>query len=83
MALFTNQLLKKINHYYDLYLSVPFREVRDEYLRYSNALGKEFTITTYEEQFNGKAIDIDDRGFLKVYDESGKIRTIMSADLNI
>jgi len=83
MVLFTNQLLKKINHYYDLYLSVPFSEVRDEYLRYSNALGKEFTITTHDEQFNGKAIDIDDRGFLKVYDESGKIRTIMSADLNI
>ncbi|CAD2075592.1 biotin--[acetyl-CoA-carboxylase] ligase [Phocicoccus pinnipedialis] len=83
IQVFTHQLLKKVNHYYGLYRSVPFSKVREEYLKYSNALGNEFTFTTLDEQFKGKAVDIDDRGFLKVYDESGKIRTIMSADLNI
>lgn len=83
IPLFLSRLLVKIEKYYTLYLNESFSVVRDKYITYFNALGREFRITTNNEQFLGTAVDIDEKGFLKVFDESGKIRTIMSADIEM
>lgn len=81
IELFLNHLVKEIEHYYDLFLSVSFSAVKDDWVSKSIIFGREMRITEVNRTFMGKPVDITDDGFLIVADESGEIHKIISADI--
>ena len=78
---FINLLIHNIETYYELFLSQDFKSIRNEYINYSVVLGNRIKITTSEEQFYAKAIDIDDNGILVVINDDGHIKRVISADI--
>lgn len=78
---FINYLIHNIEKYYELFLSKDFKFIRNEYISYSVVLGNRIKITTPEEQFYAKAIDIDNNGILVVINDDGHIKRVISADI--
>lgn len=81
MELFLNHLIKEIEHYYELFLSVPFSSVKNDWISKSIIFGKQMRISEVNRTFMGKPVDITDDGFLIVADETGEIHKIISADI--
>lgn len=81
IELFLSGLMKKIEHYYNLFLSEGFSAIRDEWVFKSIIFGKQMRITETNEVYMAKPIDITDSGFLLVVDESGETHKIISADI--
>jgi len=65
-------LINNIKHYYDLYEKKEFSKLIEEWKQNSCTLGKNVMIETPSETIFGKAIDIDENGFL-ILDNGKKI----------
>lgn len=65
-------LINNINHYYNLYEKKEFSKITEEWKQNSCTLGKNVMVETIPETLSGKAIDIDENGFL-ILDNGKKI----------
>lgn len=67
-------LIENIEHYYMLYEKKEFLKIRLEWKENSSTLGKFVIVETVSGTFYGKAVDIDENGFL-VMDNGKKINS--------
>lgn len=80
---FMESLITNIEHYYDRFINEPFSAIREEWKARAIVFNKELRITEAGESYMAKALDIDDDGFLEVLDQSGEIRKVISADIEL
>ncbi|PTI30022.1 biotin--[acetyl-CoA-carboxylase] ligase [Mammaliicoccus vitulinus] len=80
---FLSVLIKAIEQRYDQFLNLPFSEIKELYKSKSMIWNKTLTYTEGNKQIVGRAIDIQDNGFLTVISEDGDLHQFMSADIEI
>ncbi|PTI87536.1 biotin--[acetyl-CoA-carboxylase] ligase [Mammaliicoccus vitulinus] len=80
---FLSVLIKAIEQRYDQFLNLPFSEIKELYKSKSMIWNKTLTYTEGNKQIVGRAIDIQDNGFLTVISEDGDLHQFMSADIKI
>lgn len=80
---FIDVLFKKIEYYYDKFLSESFSSIKDRWLEQAIIFNRELTITTVKEKLRGKALDITDEGYLVILDGDHNIHKVISADIEI
>ncbi len=80
---FTDVLFKKIEYYYDKFLTESFSSIKDQWLEQAIIFNRELTITTVKEKLRGKALDITDEGYLVILDGDHNIHKVISADIEI
>lgn len=80
---FIDVLFKKIEYYYDKFLSDSFSSIKDRWLEQAIIFNRELTITTVKEKLRGKALDITDEGYLVILDGDHNIHKVISADIEI
>lgn len=80
---FIDVLFKKIEYYYDKFLSESFSSIKDSWLEQAIIFNRELTITTVKEKLRGKALDITDEGYLVILDGDHNIHKVISADIEI
>ncbi|MGO1923355.1 MAG: biotin--[acetyl-CoA-carboxylase] ligase [Jeotgalicoccus sp.] len=80
---FTDVLFKKIEYYYDKFLTESFSSIKDQWLKQAIIFNRELTITTVKEKLRGKALDITDEGYLVILDGDHNIHKVISADIEI
>lgn len=80
---FLSVLIKAIEQRYDQFLNLPFSEIKELYKNKSMIWNKTLTYTEGNKQIVGRAIDIQDNGFLTVISEDGDLHQFMSADIEI
>ncbi len=80
---FMERFLENLDIYYDRFLNEPFSAIRNDWKDKSIIFGKELRITESGSMYMARALDINDEGFLEVVDESGNIRKVISADIEL
>lgn len=80
---FIDVLFKKIEYYYDRFLSESFSSIKDSWLEQAIIFNRILTITTVKEKLRGKALDITDEGYLVILDGDHNIHKVISADIEI
>lgn len=80
---FIDVLFKKIEYYYDKFLTESFSSIKDKWLEQAIIFNRELTITTVKEKLRGKALDITDEGYLVILDGDHNIHKVISADIEI
>lgn len=80
---FIDVLFKKIEYYYDKFLSESFSSIKDSWLDQAIIFNRDLTITTVKEKLRGKALDITDEGYLVILDGDHNIHKVISADIEI
>lgn len=79
---FLERLLQEIEKRYNQFLTLPFSEIREEYIAASNIWNRTLLFTENDKQFKGQAIDLDYDGYLIVRDEAGESHRLISADID-
>ncbi len=77
---FLENLLIILDKYYSMFLNGAFNMILNEWRINSDTLDKKVIIETSSDKIKGKAIDIDQSGFLIVATESGETKKITSGD---
>jgi BirA family biotin operon repressor/biotin-[acetyl-CoA-carboxylase] ligase len=77
---FLEKLLVKIEEYYNLYKNKKYDIILNQWRNNSDTLGKNVKIKMKEEDIIGRAIDIDNSGFLIIKTQSGEIKKIINGD---
>nr|WP_263313265.1 biotin--[acetyl-CoA-carboxylase] ligase [Mammaliicoccus sp. Marseille-Q6498] len=80
---FLTQLLHAIETKYEQFLNVPFSDIKEVYKSKSMIWDKALIYTQGNKRIKGRAIDIQDNGFLTVISEDGELNEFMSADIEI
>ncbi len=80
---FFESLCRRLAHYYQLFLTHDFNEIKDQYKSYSNIWGRVLRYTEGNKQIMGEAIDIMDDGRLIVVDDTGHRHQFISADIEM
>ena len=76
-------LLLHLENYYQQLLAENFAMTLDKAKSLSMVIGQEVRLDTVNGFTLGKAIDIDDSGFLLVRDQEGTIHTVMSGEISV
>ncbi|MBU2700665.1 BirA family biotin operon repressor/biotin-[acetyl-CoA-carboxylase] ligase [Sporomusaceae bacterium BoRhaA] len=76
------KILEELEHSYDKVCSEGFGPLLDEWRRKSITLGKIVDVFGMDEQFSGKAVDIDADGALLIERETG-IERVLAGDVSI
>ncbi|WP_419743644.1 biotin--[acetyl-CoA-carboxylase] ligase [Macrococcoides bohemicum] len=81
--LFIKTLIDSIEHYYEAFLTQPFKEIKNIYKSYSMIWDRTLRYTEGNKQIYGKAIDLKDDGVLVVLDDTGERHHFISADIEV
>lgn len=76
-------MLSEMETIYTHFLTYGFTSIRQEWKSFNNTLGSWVRIIDGKEEFEGKALDIDNDGFLLVRKENGEIKRIVSGDVSL
>jgi len=76
---FIKNLLNNFTKYYNIFCNEEYSTIIEEWKHHSDTIGKRVKITTSAEQITGKAIDIDQSGFL-ILNINHKKQKITSGD---
>lgn len=77
---FLSLLLAYFEQYYSLFINGEYQMICSEWKILSDTLDRDVKIITSSDHIIGKAVDIDDSGFLIVETQTGKKKKIMSGD---
>jgi len=77
---FLRYLLLTLNKYYTVFLNHDINSILSEWKKHSDALGRNVKIVTSSDEIVGKALDIDESGFLIVVTDSGEHKKVTSGD---
>jgi len=75
------EFLESFECFYRILLEGDFRVIREIWKEQSNIMGKEVTAEVRDCTVSGKAVDLDDEGFLLVRDAAGGLHRIISGDI--
>ena len=79
---FVQNLLCEFETIYMKFLASGFSSIREEWKKLDNTIGSWVKVSDGEEKVEGKAIDIDEGGFLLVRQDNGEIKRIVSGDVS-
>ncbi|WP_332648758.1 biotin--[acetyl-CoA-carboxylase] ligase [Lysinibacillus sp. 54212] len=82
-ALFVSNLLYFLEHYSDLYIKHGFEPIKELWEEASGTIGQHVKATTLREVIEGEAIGITEAGVLQIRTNSGEIKEVYSADIEI
>ncbi|KKB37660.1 biotin--[acetyl-CoA-carboxylase] ligase [Bacillus thermotolerans] len=77
------EILKRLEHYYHLYIEEGFSDIKRRWERYALSIGKRISARTVTGVLHGKALGITEEGVLKLLDDEGVIHNIYSADIEV
>ena len=77
-----SEILEQLEQEYQKVLLDGFADTFNAWREYSATLGNEIKVLGIEEQFSGKALDIDEDGALLVETEAG-IKKVLAGDVSI
>ncbi len=80
-ALFTANLLNRLEEWLDLHLETGFGAVRQRWKELSSTLGQDVLVRTDRREFRGHAEDIDESGALLVRVEDGSLERVLAGDV--
>ena len=80
---FLQALLKEMEHYYNEFTRGRFARILEEWRSLTDMIGKDVDVVSFDERFEGKAIDVDQDGALIVRLEDETIKRVFSADVSI
>ena len=81
-AKLVQNFLSEFEQIYAKYLACGFGSVRDEWKAFNNTIGSQVRISDGAKDIEGKAVDIDNEGFLLVRKENGDICRIINGDIS-
>ena len=80
---FLQALLKEMEHYYNDFTRGRFARILEEWKSLTDMIGKDVEVVSFDERFEGKAIDVDQDGALIVRLEDESVKRVFSADASI
>ena len=80
---FLQALLKEMEHYYNDFTRGRFARILEEWKSLTDMIGKDVEVVSFDERFEGKAIDVDQDGALIVRLEDETIKRVFSADASV
>lgn len=80
---FVRDLFREFEIVYMEFLTSGFNEIREEWKKLDGTIGSQVTVTEGREIIKGKALDIDEEGFLLVSQENGNIKRIINGDVSL
>lgn len=80
---FITRLLVDIEERYHQFLNYSFEEIKETYKCKSMIWDRKLTYTEGKKRIVGRAVDIQDNGFLTVISDDGALHQFMSADIEI
>ncbi|TDM13232.1 biotin--[acetyl-CoA-carboxylase] ligase [Macrococcus lamae] len=80
---FFEALYRRIELYYQRFMTTEFSEIKEQYTAYSNIWGRTLRYTEGSKQVMGEAIEIKDDGRLIVRDADGMTHQFISADIEM
>ncbi|MGI6361756.1 MAG: biotin--[acetyl-CoA-carboxylase] ligase [Bacillota bacterium] len=75
------EILSSLEKYYQLLCTEGFSPIRRQWLQNNNCLGKKITATTINGSYTGKALDMDENGYLVMELADGSTRKIVTGDI--
>jgi len=78
---FLSALLMEIERYYNIFAQGKFNSVLREWRSLCSHLGSPVKITSFDETFEGLAVDVDENGALLVKLRDGTTRRVLSGDV--
>ena len=80
---FLQALLKEMEHCYNDFTRGRFARILEEWKSLTDMIGKDVEVVSFDERFEGKAIDVDQDGALMVRLEDESVKRVFSADVSI
>jgi BirA family biotin operon repressor/biotin-[acetyl-CoA-carboxylase] ligase len=80
---FLRALLKEMEHYYNDFTQGRFARILDEWKSLTDMIGRDVEVVSFDERFEGKAIDVDQDGALIVKLEDESVKRVLCADASI
>jgi len=77
---FLKKLLFTLDKYYSLFINEDYDTILNEWRKNSDTIGKNVVINLKDKKISGRAVDIDENGFLIILDEYGNKTKITSGD---
>jgi len=77
---FIKQLLLTLDKYYAVFLNHDINSILSEWKKHSDTLSRNLKVVTSSGEIVGKALDIDESGFLIVVTDSGEHKKVNSGD---
>lgn len=75
--------LTQLTHYYHRFQKEGFASLREEWLAFSGICGRQVQINLASESFSGRALEMDEQGFLLVETNQGDRRRVVAGDVMI
>jgi BirA family biotin operon repressor/biotin-[acetyl-CoA-carboxylase] ligase len=82
-AQITAEILRAIEKYYHLLCKEGFTSIRKQWLSFTNCIGQQIKANTLSGTFYGKALDIDENGYLILELADGSIKKILTGDIHL
>ncbi|MFC1951171.1 biotin--[acetyl-CoA-carboxylase] ligase [Chloroflexota bacterium] len=80
---FLSQLLPELENVYNDFLENGFAPIGRQWMAYNNTIGSNIKVNDGRAEVEGKALRIDDDGFLIIRTADGQTRRIISADVSL
>jgi len=80
---FLKQLLSELESVYDEFVTDGFQSIGKQWMQYNNTIGSLVTVNDGQSILEGKAVGIDDDGFLLVQTADGQTQRVISADVSL
>ncbi|QSZ28117.1 biotin--[acetyl-CoA-carboxylase] ligase [Aceticella autotrophica] len=79
----TASIINNFEKYYYIFLKEGFEPIRISCLKHSVTIGSEVRVISGKNEFNGKAVDIDNDGNLIIEIGDGSRKAVMSGDVSV
>ncbi|MDI6604308.1 MAG: biotin--[acetyl-CoA-carboxylase] ligase [Thermoanaerobacteraceae bacterium] len=79
----TASIINNFEKYYNIFLKEGFEPIRTLCLKHSVTIGSEVRVISGKNEFNGKAIDIDNDGNLIIEIGDGSRKAVISGDVSV
>lgn len=76
-------LLQEFEKIYIKFLSSGFNSIREEWKTYDGTIGSQVSVVDGGTNISGKAIDIDNDGFLLIKKANGEVKKVISGDISV
>jgi BirA family biotin operon repressor/biotin-[acetyl-CoA-carboxylase] ligase len=80
---FLQSLLSELEKVYTEFVSNGFENIGRQWMTYNNTIGSNISVKDGRNVFEGKAVRIDEDGFLIIQTEDGQTQRIISADVSL
>ena len=80
---FLKQLLLELETAYNEFVTNGFEAIGKQWMAYNNTIGSNIKVNDGQTEIEGKALRIDDDGFLIIRTDDGQTQRIISADISL